>query len=268
MRHLSDDPLPDIEEYLHTGPHKRRWLLIISLILAVSVLIGLRWYDTDVPRATIRDSIQQAIETRWYQTLNTIKGPVRVGIQVGHLNSLDHPEELAELRWSTGGHAQGVDEVDINLRVANALAERLEARGIVVDIIPATPTPNYKADVFVAIHADSSPDPERQGYKSSVYKDTRNRHDQRLKELIDKAYFDASGMADDDANVTASMLLYYAFNRHYKHSVSRSTPGIIVELGYISNRRNLIYMQNEQQPASALESGIIAFLKERKRLLD
>jgi N-acetylmuramoyl-L-alanine amidase len=203
----------------------------------------------------------------WQGILNSLKGPVRVGLQVGHLEVNNHPEELANLRYSTGASVNGVNEVDMNLVVAQTLRDMLQAEGIVVDMIPATVPPDYKADLFISLHADSSEDPERRGYKSSVFRFERNKNDALLKQIIDKNYFYFSGLPDDDKNVSGSMLEYYAFNhQRFKHTVHPKTPAIIVEMGYLSNKEDLAFMEDPVNPAYALKIGILSYLRGVGRL--
>jgi N-acetylmuramoyl-L-alanine amidase len=205
----------------------------------------------------------------WQGIVNTFKGPVRVGLQVGHLEVSNHPEELANLRYSTGASVGGINEVDVNLSVAQLLRDMLQNEGVTVDMLPATVPPNYKADLFVSLHADSSEDVERRGYKSAVFRYERNKNDTLLKQIIDKNYFYFSGLPDDDNNVSGSMLEYYAFNgQRFKHAVNRKTPAIIVEMGYLSNAEDLEFMEDPVNPAYALKIGILSYLREVGRLGD
>ena len=142
----------------------------------------------------------------------------------------------------------------------------LQFEGIEVDVLPATIPPNYQADLLISLHADSSPDDYRRGYKSSHFRYPRNKWEPVLKEHIDNAYFYFSGLPDDDLNVSGSMLEYYAFNRAaYEHTVSRSTPAVIVEMGYISNEEDLAFLRDPVNPAYALKRGILTYLAERGR---
>ena len=189
-----------------------------------------------------------------------LAGPVRVGLQVGHLDAEKQPDELAALRASTGGHWDGVDEVDMNLLVAGELATMLERSGIVVDLLPATVPPAYQADLLLSLHFDASPNEERNGYKSAHYRPQRNPNEPLLKLLVDRAML-ATGLADDDRNVSGNMLNYYAFNqRHYRHAVARTTPALLVELGYLSNERDRSLAAEPELLAEALRSGILAYL--------
>lgn len=194
---------------------------------------------------------------------NRLAGPVRVGLQVGHLDAALQPDELADLRYSTGAHASGFDEVDVNLAVVEALAARLAGRGIEVDVLPATIPAGYSADLVLAVHADSSLDPQRSGYKSAHFLPARNPREALLKVAIDRAMFQATRMADDDRNVSGNMLHYYAFNSaRFRHSVAARTPALLVELGYLSNASDLKLLTQPDLLAAALEYGVLGYLSD------
>lgn len=205
---------------------------------------------------------------RAFQVLrNAAFGEPRVAIQIGHELVERHPEELARLRVNTGGLWQGRRELDVNRAVALALAERLERHGVQVELLPATVPPDYRADLLLSLHADASPQPWRQGYKSAHFSPPRNPLEPELKRLVDDAYLRASGLPDDTANVTSGMFRYYAFNhRRYEHAVSPHTPAVIVEMGYISHPRDLAWLSTPDRPAAALEEAVLAFLEARGRL--
>ncbi len=241
--------------------------MIVCLAVACLLLLGL----TQKPDlSTVPSSIDAVKETVQHMTLVPSFKPknVRVGIQIGHFNAINQPDELERLRYSTGGSFNGVNEVDINKATAYMLSEMLEHEGIVVDLLPATIPPNYDADLVISIHADSSPEAYRRGYKSAHFRHPRNKWEPILKRHIDSAYFYYSGLPDDDQNVSGSMLEYYAFNRaSFKHTVSRSTPALIVEMGYLSHPEDLAFISDPVNPAYALKRGILAYLTERGRFV-
>ncbi len=192
---------------------------------------------------------------------NLTMKPVKVALQIGHLHAAKHPTELANLRQNTGGLARGVAEVDINQTVANIVKKQLEYYGISVELLPATVPPDYQADVFVSIHADSSTDLNRRGYKSAYAIPERNSSDKLLKSLIDESFFNASGLPDDHDNVSSNMTEYYAFNRSkFLHSIASATPAVIIEMGYLSHEEDVIFLQDSKRPATALTEGILKFL--------
>jgi N-acetylmuramoyl-L-alanine amidase len=150
--------------------------------------------------------------------------------------------------------------------VAVALAERLRSAGIEVDLLPARVPPGYRASLLLSVHADASPDPSRRGYKSAHAVPRRTRREPLLKATVDAAYFAASGLPDDDANVTDAMLDYYAFAHHrLEHAAAPSTPGLIVELGYLSHPLDRAWMSDPTAPAAALADGILRYLAALER---
>ena len=246
-------------------PKKRRTLGVVGLAVSLGLatfLLGFTWRD-----APGSGFIQETLQSAWQGALNAARGPVRVGIQVGHENVAAHPEELARLRYNTGGHANGLDEVDLNRAVAQALKERLEAYGVTVELLSATPPPSYYADLFLSLHADSVADPTRRGYKSAYFEPERNPLEPRLKAYVDRAYLSASGFPDDHHNTTRNMHRYYAFNAwRYQHSVHPGTPALLVEMGYLSSEADMAFLDYPEQPAAALSRGIIEFLQAQGRL--
>src|SRR5438132_12387472 len=93
-------------------------------------------------------------------------GPRRIGIQVGHWMTDQVPAELGtRITFQTGASWDGVNEVDVNMDVAERVKAQLTARGYIVDILPTTVPVGYIADVFVALHADSDGTGEKSGFK-------------------------------------------------------------------------------------------------------
>lgn len=250
--------LPPLEYPAPPRRHARRGWLAASFATALVVLVGLNWSIA----VTGESNRLPAVHASLRDALNAVRGPVRIGLQVGHLAAADQPDELAGLRTSTGAHAGGVDEVAVNDAIVTALAERLEADGFVVDVLPATVPARYRADLVLSVHADANVDPERQGYKSAHYLPERNPREALLKLEVDRAVLLGSGLADDDRNVSGNMLQYYAFNaRAFRHSVRRSTPALLVEMGYLSNPHDLRFLQQPDRVARLLERGVLAYLR-------
>lgn len=273
-------PHGDWPERVSSRRRRARRATLLTLLALTLVLAGITLVGADrearppkAPAPTVR-AAQGAVgfaaqnARRAFRALQSVAyGEVRVGIQIGHEGVADHPDELARLRYNTGGHWGGHDELSVNRAVGLALARRLERLGVRAELLPATIPPDYRADVVVSLHADASPLPWRRGYKSAHFTPPRNPLEPALKRRVDEAYLRASGLPDDDANVTGSMLEYYAFNhRRYRHSVSPHTPALIVELGYISHPDDRGWLERPDRPAAALADGILAFLEERGRL--
>lgn len=195
-------------------------------------------------------------------------GPARVGLQVGHLENDRLPEELSQLIGNTGAAAGGYTETEVNLAIAEQTAALLRARGVAVDILPATVPPDYWADAFIAIHADGSTDPSTTGFKiAAPWRDLTGKADS-LVSILEQTYQAATGLPKDD-NITRNMRGYYAFSWwRFEHSIHPMTTAVIVETGFLTNRsdRKLI-AENSAVPAQALADGIFNYLQSETTVL-
>lgn len=241
--------------------HAAACLLFVALSLT-AVLITSELELADKTRAAYRTVVRRV--------LFVALGPPRVGVQIGHDGVEAHPDELGHLRGNTGGFALGRSELSVNRAVAAALRRQLEAHGVTVDLLRATPPAGYHADLVLSLHTDSL-DAEvaagRRGYKSAHFAPPRSPLEPRLKRLIDEGYLRATQLPDDTANTTGAMLEYYAFNfRRYRAAVHPATPALIVELGYLSSPADAALLGRPRRVAEGLSSGVVAFLRSRNRL--
>jgi N-acetylmuramoyl-L-alanine amidase len=191
-------------------------------------------------------------------------GPVRVGLQVGHLNNENPPEELAGLTRNGAGAVAGIynerDTVEVITEIA---AEQLRAAGIEVDVLPAVIPPGYVADAFVAIHADGNNNSSVRGYKMAG---PRRDYSGQAEALVEALYtsYEAGTDLPEDFNISRRMTAYYAFNwPRYEHAVHPRTPSAIVEVGFLTNPVDRAFMLNEaERAAAAISAGILSFLDE------
>ena len=189
---------------------------------------------------------------------------IRVGIQSGHLQACDVPDELADLKCAWGISGDGWDEVVVNHQIALRVADLLTREGLEVDILPTTIPEGYKADVFVALHCDGfEGDPSLRGFKVA-------RSDWSKQPAVDgalvsdlvKDYRNATGIPEDKATISDNMTQYYAFNYiKYQHSISPSTPAAIIEMGFLTNNSDREILMNEQDRAArGIARGVLDFL--------
>lgn len=149
----------------------------------------------------------------------------------------------------------------MNYEIAALTKALLKEKGVTVELIPTTVTPQYWADVFVSIHADGNPDTTKTGYKAAIPRGDRTGSADELLASIEKSYGEATGMVIDP-NVTRNMRGYYAFSWwRYDHAVHPMTASLILETGFLSSPgdREIIVNQPELS-AKGLADGIINYL--------
>jgi N-acetylmuramoyl-L-alanine amidase len=189
--------------------------------------------------------------------------PPRVGLQVGHWKSRELPDELARLRTSAGAFAAGYAEWEVNLDIANRVAALLTAQGVTVDILPATVPPSYDADAFIALHADGSPRSASRGYKlATPWRTSRASAD--LMAALDAEYGATTKLPRDGA-ITVNMRGYYAFSyRRHVHAIARTTPAVILEMGFLTSPADRAVMIGKADTVAAgIAAGIMRYLNER-----
>ncbi len=199
--------------------------------------------------------------------------PWRVGVQVGHWKVDELPPELHRLHGSTGARYGNVTELSINLEIARRVAARLEAAGVVVDLLPATLPPGYDADALVAIHADGANRPGVHGWKIATAWRASDAS-RELRESIASSYAAFTGLPEDRYGTTYNMRGYYAFSPHrFEHAAAYTTPAVIIEAGFVTVARDREVLVNEPETAAqGISAGIIRFLSghnglDRRKLL-
>ena len=193
-------------------------------------------------------------------------GPKRVGLQAGHWQYADAPDELAELRSNPGTSGGGEAEWQVTLDIAKRAADMLRTAGVEVDVLPTTIPVRYRANAFVAIHADGDTAGVLSGYKvarpgfSSI-----PAVDDKLVAAINDQYGMATGLPREDNQISLKMTYYYAFNsRRYQHAVAPGVPQAIIETGFLTNAgdRSLL-LGDPDRIARGIADGVLTFLQER-----
>ena len=248
-------------------------LIFIPLTLVGAFLIGKNLIDksrqiSGAPPYSIEDLEPPGLDPYAYlRNWTRPEGPAKVGLQVGHWKVEEIPEELHRLRGNTGASGGGKSEWEVNLAIAEETKTRLEERGIVVDILPATIPVNYWADVFVSIHADGSIDTTKRGFKAANPRRDYTGKAVNLLGYVESEYQKSTGL-ETDPNVTRNMRGYYAFAWwRYEHAVHPMTTSLILETGFLTSPadRKIIVAQPELS-AQGLASGIINYLESENLL--
>jgi len=189
-------------------------------------------------------------------------GHYKVGIQAGHYQMDQLPAELSGLTYELGGSVNGVNEVDVNLDIAQRTVSLLKSQGVDAELLPSTVPENYCANAFVAVHADGLDDTTVSGYKTAPsFWDT----DGKAQTLSDDIYKEFGKDTSMSANtmITEDMAQYYAFNfNKFTHTVDPNTNSIIIEVGFLTNDQDRYMMvNNSQEMAQGISDGVMDFLR-------
>jgi N-acetylmuramoyl-L-alanine amidase len=194
-----------------------------------------------------------------------VPGPRRVAIQAGHWKVEEAPDEFPNLRFQFGGSVAGVDEVAVTLDIADRVAVILRAKGILVDVLPATIPPSYVADAFVSLHADDDGFGSATGFKVA-HGFYRGQYDDALVDSLTSEYGAATGLPIN-INITDDMTDYYAFAWfRYEHALAPHTPAAIIEMAYLSNTDDRAMLTDEPGViAQGVANGVLRFLEANPR---
>lgn len=187
-------------------------------------------------------------------------GRTRVALQAGHWKAAEAPDEQARLR-ANGTRGGGKAEWEVNLEIARLTAALLEDAGYVVDILPTTIPPRYRADLFVSIHADGATSPSVSGYRAAAPRRDATGRAAAFAELLNRTYGEATGLPHYPL-ITRRMRSYYAFNyRRYEHALHPMTVGVILETGFLTSPRDRRVIVNAQdRAAQGIAAAVSRFL--------
>ena len=167
-----------------------------------------------------------------------------------------------------GGHdpgaisPTGIQEKNINLRVAAKVARLLEERGIGVVMTRwqdeyiekeerAAIANRRKADLFVSIHADSAPSRSAQGftiYVATAASAGSYRAAHAINQAMESTGTNNRGVREADYSVL----------------VNTDGPAVLIELGYLSNAQDAARLADDpfrDRLAQAIADGIQAYLR-------
>lgn len=167
-----------------------------------------------------------------------------------------------------GGHdpgtisTGGIQEKNINLRVAAKVANLLEQRGLAVamtrwqdrfiELEERSALANQRgADLFVSIHADSAPSRSAQGF--TVYVATAAsagayRAAHAINQAMESTGMNNRGIREED----------------YRVLVNTDCPAVLIELGYLSNPQDTARLADDgfrDRLAQAIADGVQAYLR-------
>lgn len=192
----------------------------------------------------------------------------RVALQVGHWQHDSMPKELRWVARSAGGTTSaGAIEWRVSLAIARRAARLLAARGLQVEIVPATVRPRYQAAAFVSIHADGNGDSTVSGFKAAPSSNDASGLAATLNQSLVRHYAARTRLLVNPS-VTSDMTAYYAFDaRRFDHAISPTTPAVIIETGFLTNAQDRrVIVDRPDLAARGIAEGVLGFIRARLAL--
>ena len=177
----------------------------------------------------------------------TPSGPLPIGIVAGH--------------WGSDSGAvceDGLQEVDINLDIAERVVNTLRALGYEADLLEEFDDRlvGYRARALVSIHADSCIYPHATGFKvARVVDSSVPEAEDRLVDCLIRRYQARTGLAFHENTITVHMTQYHTF-----YEIDPQTPGAIIETGFMLADRDIL-LNRPDLVAQGIVDGILCFVE-------
>lgn len=250
------------------GPNVLRAIVIITCVAAIAAVVqgfGGPTSTAESPSESVAPSVQPTAianpdasptpeppDSSGSSEGAALPAVPRIGVVAGH--------------WGFDQGAScpdGLDEVDVNLDVAQRVVQSLRALGYQVDLLEEYDSrlPGYLANALVSIHADSCerfPDatPPPTGFKvASVVDSVVPEEEQRLVACLREEYGARTGLVTHDNSITGHMTRYHTF-----YEIDGRTPGAIIETGFLWLDRDLL-TQRPDLVAQGIVDGIVCFIE-------
>ena len=220
-------------------------VLLVTMVFIILTIGYLSWQALLPPDDTTALKLPSLVPT---DTLApTSEPPPKVGIVAGHYG------------FDSGAICpDGLQEVEINLAIAEKVVSLLKRKGYQVELLGEFDEAilGYQADVFVSLHSDSCDIPGASGFKvARVTNSAVPEEEDRLVECLWNEYEKWTGLARHEDSITLHMRQYHAFRK-----IDPDTPGAIIEMGFMLDDRNILLYEREKV-ARGIASGVICFLE-------
>lgn len=164
-----------------------------------------------------------------------------------------------------GAQIPGLNEANLNLAVSRAVAKRLSEHGVTVVLtrnsdvfieLADRAAAGSRADLFVSIHADFNPSPEKIGH-SILLPQSGDARATQAGQYIDRK-LTAAGSPSHIVRMDNRGLLVLRQAR---------CPALLVEIGFLSNRTEAPRLASpayQQQLAQGIADGILSYLANKR----
>jgi len=236
------DPLPRREP----RPHLIRQPLFAAALLATLFVA----FTPGALSGGVKEQLSLLLTTQPESNPAAANAPaqkIRIGIVAGH--------------WGNDSGAvceNGTTEMDVNLRIATLVQQKLSALGYETDLLEEFDPrlTGYSAAALVSIHNDSCIyiNDQATGFKAAAAMSARDLNlANRLEACLRSRYQAQTGLPWHNS-VTNDMTLYHAFEE-----ISPDTTAAIIETGFLNLDYNILTQQTDLV-ASGVANGILCFI--------
>ncbi len=236
-----------------------RTLILMAFVVAIAVPLGWIPIIPAVPRAASEEGGGEAPVLKIFSFNEPAAPPAtvppahptptipHVGIIAGHLGN-----------DSGAVCPDGLQEVEINKKIADLVVQNLLARGWRVELLQEFDErlQGYQADALLSIHADSCTFPGKSGFKVAR---AESKYDpwaeDELVRCLTVNYQERTGLAFDANTITYDMKRYHVYNE-----IHANTPAAIIEAGFMLDDRDLLTQQADLV-AQGITDGLICFVE-------
>lgn len=242
-----------------------RSLIVTFAAAVVASTVFMWWTSPDFIAAPVRGALAPVQRTaeRSAATATALPTPPwfnRIGVLAGHSgkrgeNIPDDPGAVCP---------DGFYEAAVTMNVAKQVVALLQGRGYTVDLLEEYDNNRlngYQAAAFISLHADSC-ETFNDGFSHSGFKVTypTNRftareRDEALNNCVRENYAGVTGLPFTPGSITENMTQYHAFRK-----IAGSTPGVILELGFLSYDRDLLQNRSDRV-AQGIVNGLLCFVE-------
>ncbi len=246
-------PIPTLRPGRLPDPRRRsRSPRVLSRTLTVALIVATLFviFTPGALSGGLSDQLNLLLTPQPEQDLlpgGTPRPRVKIGIVAGH--------------WGNDSGAvceNGTTEVDVNLRIATLVQQKLTALGFETDLLEEFDPrlKNYQAAALISIHNDSCVyiNDQATGFKVARAMSARDQNlAGRLEACLRDRYQRRTGLPLHNS-VTNDMTFYHAFEE-----VSADTTAAIIETGFL-NLDYRILTENTDQVATGVVDGILCFI--------
>ncbi len=238
-----------------------RTLVLLAFLVAFAVPLGLLPIIPAIPFSPATES-EGKVPAFQVFSFNQPVSPTATAPPTNPTPTIPHVGIIAGHLGNDSGAVcpDGLQEVEVNKKIADLVVQKLLARGWRVELLQEFDKrlEGYQADALLSIHADSCTFPGKSGFKIAR---AESKYDpwaeDELVHCLTVNYQEQTGLAFDANTITYDMKRYHVYNE-----IHADTPAAIIETGFMLDDRDIL-TQHTAVVAQGIIEGLICFVESK-----